>query len=237
MSWVSSGLLSNVSVSFIEAGALFKGGVDTSGSNNTVLGDVNSGIATNANDIVLANVTGTGYVVAVGNSFDVPQGGNITITNADVQLVYLLGGTDGVVTINGTLSSATNLVVYADKGLTVNANATLNGTVQSFNGSVSGLSDQDYRGNVVLSGDLELRGNTASFSGGLQGQGYKLDSNLAFSRLDESQPITNVSSYIARGEAGLNGTTSFGDGVTFNGNVTLLGDAGITAATSGSGFL
>jgi len=191
------------------------GGAVSNVSTYTVNGDATLG----------ADVTTTG-----AQAFN----GNVTLAASTVTLNGTTGtfatGIDGannslVLTYNGntTLSggSFTNL-----ENLTTNGGGTtfLNGTIET-------AGSQTYDDAVVLSGATTLEGTTASFGGGLNGNGNDL--TLTFSDLTTiSGGFASLNNLTSDGSGGtqLNGTIETAGVQTYSGNVTLLGDTTLEGA-------
>ncbi len=168
-----------------------------------------------------------------------------SVVSAPSTLQALVINTSGLTTFEGAVGGAPDATTTAVTtspalaslttlgGGTVDINGGSVTTVTAVTGTATGA--QSYSGQVVLTGDATLKGNTLSLAsgaaGGLVGGGFNLTLNFA-SQITLPSGIAGVNNFMSVGPGGvlLNGMlATTGDQIYSNGTLTLSGAAGLTS--------
>ncbi|NDH94386.1 MAG: S-layer family protein, partial [Planctomycetia bacterium] len=170
--------------------------------------------------------------------FDWYINGPLTLANPNNVDISISGG--GEFIMNGTVDSAVNTTnsltlgtggdykLQGTVGSTVPlARLATQGNVQLFlYDNVTTTGNQTYGATpaVQLAGDVTLTGNTASFTGGLNGATNDLVLNFSgLTTIDGSSTFANIGDLTSTGPTALNGTVQTIGNQTYSGNVSLIG--------------
>lgn len=239
----------------------------TAGSTNTGTIALNANITTQGQPISLTGlaVIGTTVNIDTTNSGASPAGSNITFSNtidgSTSQILNLLGGTTGTVTLTGAIGSAVPLLNFTATGATVTQSSTARTTgALNYNGSAAinvGGNVTTAGGTILLSGPVTVSGNptfdttnggaatggTITFSSTLNGVTALTlragtTGNVVFTgAVGNSIPLTNLSFTSANLiQIGSNITVTGANPLSFPSPVSLTGTSTITSNSANISF-